>query len=132
MRGNMKTVYMLCATITLVGALPAIAAEQCSIHPTKGTPEAKLKGLAKVSQSEAQKTAIAKLDARESVSVASAELEAEHGCLIWSFDLRVAGKGGIQEVQVDAGNGNVLSVKHESSRQEAAETSKERSATAPK
>ena len=57
-----------------------------------------------------------------------AELEAERGCLIWSFDMRIAGKSGIQEIQVDAGTGNVLSVKHESARQEAAEKAAEANA----
>jgi uncharacterized membrane protein YkoI len=46
-------------------------------------------------------------------TIVGAELESEHGCLIWSFDVRIAGKSGVQEVHVDAGNGNVLSVKHE-------------------
>jgi hypothetical protein len=39
---------------------------------------------------------------------------------MWSFDLRVAGQSGVQEVQVDAGDGKVLCVKHETPQQEAA------------
>jgi uncharacterized membrane protein YkoI len=50
---------------------------------------------------------------RDVLSIVGAELESEHGCLIWTFDLRIAGKSGVQEVHIDAGNGNVLSVEHE-------------------
>jgi uncharacterized membrane protein YkoI len=57
----------------------------------------------------AEKIAVAKVQGNDTVSIASAELEAEHRRLIWSFDLRVAGHSGIQEVQVDAGDGKVLS-----------------------
>jgi hypothetical protein len=116
---------------TIVGvftALPAVAAERCSIHPTKGMSDAQLQGLAKLSHAKAEKIAVAELDGKGAVSVSSAELEAEYGCLIWSFDLRVAGKSGVQEIQVDAGDGKVLSVKHENPRQETVEASKERTA----
>ena len=49
------------------------------------------------------------------------ELEVEDGCLVYSFDIKVAGKSGAEEVMVDAGNGKVLSRKHESAMKEAAE-----------
>lgn len=122
----MNDLRVLFAVVVLITALPAAAAERCSIHPPKGLPDNQLTSLAKVSQAEAEKVAVARLHEKAVVSVASAELEAEHGCLIWSFDLRVAGKSGVKEVQVDAGDGKVLSVKHESGRQEATEASKEK------
>jgi hypothetical protein len=46
-------------------------------------------------------------------SVASEELERENGHLIYSFDVKVPDKSGIQEVNVDALNGKVLGVHHE-------------------
>jgi hypothetical protein len=46
-------------------------------------------------------------------TVASEELERENGHLIYSFDVRVPGKSGIQEVNVNAINGAVLGVHHE-------------------
>ena len=125
----MSDVRVLAAIVVLTAALPAAAAERCSIHPPKGMSDSQLTSLAKVSQAEAEKVAVAKLHEKGVVSVASAELEAEHGCLIWSFDLRVAGKPGVKEVQVDAGDAKVLSVKHESGVQEAAEASKEKTAS---
>jgi hypothetical protein len=44
----------------------------------------------------------------------------------------VSGKSGVQEVQVDAGNGKVLSSKHESPKKEAAEKAKEKAEKKPK
>src|SRR5438094_413789 len=46
-------------------------------------------------------------------SVASEELERENGRLIYSFDVKVPGKSGIQEVNVNAITGKVLGVHHE-------------------
>jgi uncharacterized membrane protein YkoI len=110
----MKCVLTLLGGVcVLAAALPASAAERCSIHPAKGMSDHQLAALAQVSQAEAEKTALAKIGGNENVSVASAELESEHGCLIWTFDLRIAGKSGVQEVHIDAGNGNVLAVEHE-------------------
>ncbi len=45
--------------------------------------------------------------------VQALELEREGGHLIYSFDLKVAGHAGIEEVHVDALNGSVLAVEHE-------------------
>jgi uncharacterized membrane protein YkoI len=110
----MKWVHTLLGAVgVLAAALPAPAAERCSIHPAKGISGNQLAALAQVSQAEAQKTAVAHIGGKEQLSIVGAELESEHGCLIWSFDVRIAGKSGVQEVHVDAGNGNVLSVKHE-------------------
>jgi uncharacterized membrane protein YkoI len=125
----MKSLFVAAATLVLASGLPAMGAQQCAIHPKKHLSDAQLSALATVTQAEAEKTAIARIKDKGAISVGSAELEAEHGCLIWSFDLRVAGKSGIQEVQVDAGNGKVLSVKHESASQEASEARQEKAAT---
>ena len=110
----MKCVLTLLAAVCVVAAtLPASAAERCSIHPAKGMSGSQLAALAQVSRQEAEKTAVANIGGNEAVSIVGAELESEHGCLIWTFDLRIAGKSGVQEVHIDAGNGNVLSVRHE-------------------
>jgi uncharacterized membrane protein YkoI len=89
-----------------------------------------LAGLAKLSRPEAERIALSRVKSPATASVASAELEAEHGCLLWSFDLKVAGEPGVQEVQVDAGDGKVLSVKHETPRHEATEAGREKAGTA--
>ena len=46
-------------------------------------------------------------------SVASEELERENGHLIYSFDVKVPDRSGIQEVNVNALTGTVLGVHHE-------------------
>jgi uncharacterized membrane protein YkoI len=104
------------AAILLALSGPASADKlDCSIKAAKGA--ADLKKMAKVSMEAARKTALAK----QAGTVSKSELEVEDGCLVYSFDIKVAGKSGAQEIMVDAGNGKVLSSKHESAVKEAAE-----------
>ena len=53
--------------------------------------------------------------------IVSAEIEEEHGKLLFSFEIRTAGKSGIDEVNVDALTGKVLGVQHETPQDEARE-----------
>jgi uncharacterized membrane protein YkoI len=53
--------------------------------------------------------------------VRSAELEREKGRLIYSFDIAVRGRAGVQEVQVSAIDGRLVSVSHENPADERAE-----------
>jgi uncharacterized membrane protein YkoI len=44
----------------------------------------------------------------------TAELEVEDGCLVYSFDIAVAGDSkGKHEIEVDAGNGRILKTDHD-------------------
>lgn len=101
---------------------------KCSIHTAKDTPTTALPSLAKISQSDAQKNALTRIKA-PSTAVAEGELEVEQGCLVYSFDIRIPGKPGIEEIMVDAGTGKILSHKHESTKQEAAEKAKDKAPT---
>ena len=103
----------------------------CNIRPAKNTPVSALPGLAKISQVEAQKIALARVKS-PSAQIVSAELEIEHGCLVYSFDIRLSGKSGVEEILVDAGTGKVVSQKHETAAQEAAEQTKDKAATSKK
>ena len=58
--------------------------------------------------------------------IVSAEIEEENGKLLFSFDLRTEGKTGIDEVNVDAIDGAVLSVQHETPKDEARERATDR------
>ena len=58
-------------------------------------------------------------------AVKSSELEREKGKLIYSFDITVPGKTGIDEVNVDAMNGSVIARQHESPKTEKTEAAKE-------
>ncbi len=53
--------------------------------------------------------------------VSGAELEEEDGALIWSFDIAVDGREGIEEIHVDALTGKVIAHEHEGAAEEAAE-----------
>lgn len=98
----------------------------CSVRPKRSTPAAKLSSLATVSQADAERTAVASLKASAPTTVTEGELELEHGCLVYSFDIRVSGRDGVEEVLIDAGTGKVLSHTHESAKREAAERAKEK------
>jgi uncharacterized membrane protein YkoI len=54
------------------------------------------------------------------------ELEKEGGKLIYSYDLKTAGKSGVDEVHVDAMTGAVISNVHETPAQEKAEKNAEK------
>lgn len=97
----------------------------CSSHPPKDTPLSALAGLATISKAEAQKTALARVKA-PFTKIVSAELEIEQGCLVYSFDIRLSSKSGVEEIMVDAGTGKIVSQKHETVMQEAAEQAKDR------
>lgn len=76
-----------------------------------------LKAKAKIDCATARRTALFKAPG----SVKSAELEEEGGKLVYSFDIKKRGKPGVDEVQVDAVSGKIVSVKHESAKDEAKE-----------
>jgi uncharacterized membrane protein YkoI len=111
------------ARTTLLGlavalALPAMALAQ---GPTKTTTTAKPKPKvesqaalakeAKISLAAATATALAKVPG---ATVKAKELEREDGKLIYSFELKIAGKPGIEEVNVDAMTGEIVGeVEHE-------------------
>ena len=114
-----KILSTLAGVTLALAALPALAAWQCSIHPMQGASNSALTSMARVSKSKAEKIALKHV--MGAAHIASSEIEAEQGCLIWSFDVKVRGHKGIQEVNIDAGNGRVLDVHHESPGQEASE-----------
>lgn len=112
----MKKLLVPLAVVLLSISAPASADKlACSIKASKGA--ADLEKMAKISKDAAQKSALAKVKG----SVSKSELEVEDGCLVYSFDIKIAGKSGAEEVMIDAGNGKVLSHKHESAMKEAAE-----------
>lgn len=117
----------LIATLLILPFTTAAATLACSTKPGKNLPASALPGLAKISMADAQAKALGRLKVA-SAEVASAELEIEQGCLVYSFDIRLTGKPGAEEIMVDAGTGKVVSQKHESAVQEAAEQAKDKAA----
>lgn len=58
-------------------------------------------------------------------AIQSSELEQEHGKLIYSFDVKVPGKRGIEEVNIDAKTGALVGREHENDEDEHAESREE-------
>jgi uncharacterized membrane protein YkoI len=117
MRSN--SLFLLAA----IASLPAVLHSQAA--PAAPAAEVTLKedkpGLlakAKVTDATARQAALAKVPGG---SIVQAEIEEEKGKLIYSYDVKVTGAEGIQEVAVDARTGAILSIEHESAADEAKE-----------
>ena len=107
------------AAFGLATAAPAFAHTEAGRTPGKGT----MASEARVSMKAARAKALARVPHGK---IQSAELEREHGKLIYSFDIRVPGKSGIEEVQVDAIKGRVVSMVHENPKAERKEARQEK------
>ena len=70
----------------------------------------------------AKKTALGAVNA-SGAAITKGGLEVEDGCLVYSYDIKIPGKNGIEEVIIDAGSGKVLKTEHEGSVKEALEKS---------
>ncbi len=88
---------------------------------------------AKVTEAAAAATALAKVPKG---AIEAVEIEREGGKLIYSYDIKVAGKSGIDEVNVNAITGEIVGkVQHESAaaeKKEAADEAKEKKAAVTK
>jgi uncharacterized membrane protein YkoI len=121
--------YSRLAAVSLVAAMavaPAVfAAPDHSSKNTKKTSkvetQADLQKEAKISDAEARKIALKRIPG----TIESGELEREFGKLIYSFDIKVAGKAGITEVAVNAMDGKIVNVARETPKKEAAEKKQE-------
>lgn len=133
----------IAATTTVAGA-QATSASKAAVKPASQTSTTTTKRhrrtVKKATQAELQKEAkIAESDARATAlkevpngTVKSYELEREKGKLIYSYDITVPGKSGIEEVNVNAIDGSVVAKSHESpktEKKEAKQEAKEKKAT---
>jgi hypothetical protein len=84
---------------------------------------------ATVSAADAQKTAQA---AYPTGKIRAAEIEEEGGKLIYSFEIRVPGAKGVEEVNVDAMTGRVVNTEHEDAAAEKKEPAAEKEKAKPK
>ena len=95
----------------------------------KAESQAALQKEAKISEADARATALKEVP---NGSVKSEELEREHGKLIYSYDITVPGKSGIDEVNINAIDGTVVAKQHETpkaEKKEAAQEAKEKKTT---
>lgn len=100
----------LCACVLLT---PLVASAQAAPSQRGATVKEERPGLlarAAIGPDSATKIAMARVRGGR---VTQAEIETEHRKLVYSFDLAVPGKPGVEEVLVDARTGTVVSVEHE-------------------
>ena len=110
----------LLALVFLVPFAASAASLDCSIKAAKTIKKTDMPGMAKVSVEDAKKTALGAVNA-SGAAITKGGLEVEDGCLVYSYDVKIPGKNGIEEVIVDAGSGKVLKTEHEGSVKEALE-----------
>lgn len=118
-------IFALALTVGLTGRAYA----QASTNVVSPKLDPVLAAEAKISLDSARTIALHKV---KNGSVSSEELEREHGHLIYSFDVKVPGKTGIQEVNVNALNGAVIGVHHEDAATERREAREDSVAAAKK
>lgn len=107
----MYRISTLALAIALVCLLPHRGSAQVSAtQATNSNIDPALAAQAKITLDSARVIALKKV---LHGSVATEELERENGHLIYSFNVKVPGKSGIQEVNVNALTGKVLGVHHE-------------------
>ena len=114
--------YATRITIATLGMSLAIVGPAAA-QKTKPETQAQLMKEAKISKLAATRTALKQVPRGK---VQSSEIERENGKLIYSFDIKVAGKSGIEEVNVDAMTGAVVAHEHESPKSEKAEGAAEK------
>ena len=100
------------ATALALTGIPAILSAQQ--HPAAYRREvpARLLRQTRITEDSARAIALARIPG---ATVQALELENENGHLIWSWEMKIAGKSGIEEVNVDARDGRVVGVEHEGS-----------------
>jgi uncharacterized membrane protein YkoI len=84
--------------------------------------QAALQKEAKIPEATARATALAQIP---NGTVKSSELERENGKLLYSVDITVPGKSGIEEVNVNAIDGTVIAREHEGAKAEKKEAARE-------
>jgi uncharacterized membrane protein YkoI len=137
-RGQMlKTIALAVAVAvaaTSVAGAQATGAYQSAAKTTtvkrhravkKQESQAALQREAKIAEATARATALAQVP---NGTVKSSELEREHGKLIYSYDISVPGKTGIEEIAVNAIDGSVVSREHETPAMEKKEAALEKKA----
>lgn len=111
-------VTLFAAMLTLGAAASASGQQGKAPSKKEATTQAVLRKEAKIAEPDARKTALAAVPGGK---VQSHELERENGRLIYSYDIKVAGKSGVEEVNVDATTGQIVAHEHEDAKAEAKE-----------
>lgn len=113
------TYATMCAALWFVGATAQASAQAAKATTKKeAVSQSALRKEAKITEADARKTALTEVPGGK---VRSHELEREKGKLIYSYDIKVPGKPGVEEVNVDALTGLIVAHEHEDAKAEARE-----------
>ena len=119
-----KTTMALIVALVTTAATGAASAQQSPRHTgshagryARNVPAA-LAAEAKVSEDSAVRVASSRVPKGQ---VRAIELERENGRLIYSLEMRLPGKQGVDEVNVDARDGALVGIEHENAKAEARE-----------
>ena len=123
---NRTTKYSLLPAILFAAAAFAPLSAQGPLPKYKRDLPAKLLKQATVAESDAAKTATARVP---NATIQAVEPHNEGGALIYSYELKVPGRSGIEEVNVNAKTGAVVNTEHEGARAEAQEARTEKAST---
>lgn len=108
-----------------LGLLPAIqsSAKAISAQAKKSivTLKEERPGLAKMATVTLEKARAVAMAKVAKGRIQAQEIEEENGRLIYSFDVKVKGNSGIEEVNVDAKTGELVNTEHEGAKAEAKE-----------
>lgn len=120
------------AALPLLGALFLSAGSASGLSaqqpPYKRDLPARLVKQAAVPETTAAKTALGRVPNGHILAV---ELENEAGKLMYSYEIKVSGKSGVEEVNVDATSGTVIAVEHETPATERKEAAAEKRTKKP-
>ena len=122
----MKTtrgISILAAAIAIALVASPSSAQVGKPAPAKRETMKQLKAEAKITEKAARVTALAQVPGGH---VRKHELERENGKLVYTYDIATRGKTGIDEVQIDAVTGAVVSNTHETPAMEKAEKKADR------
>lgn len=112
----------------IAAAIGPLAAQEGPTPNYKRDLPAKLLARATVKEADAAKIAQAKFP---NARIQAVELENEGGRLIYSYELKTAGKAGIDEVNVNAKTGKLVNTEHEGAKAESNEAAQEKGAKRP-
>lgn len=96
----------------------SVAGAQATPQHKKAETQAELQKEARMSMADARAMAMTEVPGAK---VQAGEIEREGGKLIYSFDMKVPHKSGIDEVNIDAMTGKLVSKQHETPKAERAE-----------
>ena len=111
------------AAITAAASTASAQHVTASAHPVphkqrREETQAELQKEAKLTMADARSMAMRTVSGS---AIQAGEIEREGGKLIYSFDMKAAGKSGIDEVNIDAMTGKLVSKQHETPKDERAE-----------